>query len=96
MIFKIAQRARLQLIRDERVPVVNCTAFEDEVCAEMLKRFPDAAFAACWYERINGSQVWRLRYRDTDDVTEFIEPAIDVEAIIAERDELQSELIKFL
>ena len=93
---EVAHRARIRLVRGEHVPVVNCTAFEDEVCAEMLHLFPDAPFAACWHERADGSQTWRLRYRDTGDITEFIEPAIDVDALIEERDELQRELLKIL
>jgi len=94
IIHEVARRARIRLIRNEYVPVVNCTAFVDEVCAEMLKLFPDAPFAACWHERADGSQAWWLCHRDTDDVTEFVEPAIDVEALIVERDDLQRELIQ--
>ena len=94
MILEIARRARIRLVRGEYVPVVNCTAFDGEVCAEMLKMFPDAPFVACWHERADGSQSWRLHYRNSGDVTEFIEPALDVETLIAERDELQDELLR--
>ena len=96
MIREIALRARIQNIRGEYMPMVNCTAFADEVCTEMLNLYPDALAAACWYERTDGSRFWRLRYRNSEDRMEFIEPAVDVEAIIAERDELQGELLKFL
>jgi len=96
LIHEVAHRSRIRLVRGEYVPVVNCTAFEDKVCAEMLNLFPDASFVACWHERADGSQAWRLHYRDSDDVTEFIEPAIDLETLLAERDELQREILKFL
>ena len=94
VILEVAHRARIRLVRGEYVPVVNCTAFENEVCAEMLKIFPDAPFAACWHERADGSQAWRLRHRAPGGYTEFIEPGIDVDALIAERDELVAELVK--
>ena len=97
MIHEVAQRARIQTVCGQRAPVVNCTAFEDEVCAEMLRLFPNAPFSACWHERVDGSHLWKLRHRNPEDgITEWIEPAFDVESLITERDELQSELVRRL
>ena len=94
IIRETAHRARIQNVRGEQVPAVNCTAFENEVCAEVLKLYPDAPFVACWHERADGTQLWRLRHRHS--IEEFVEPFVDVEAIIAERDELQSEMVRRL
>jgi len=108
MIVEIASRARIRSVCDAYGPVVNCTGFEEEVCEQVLKLFPEAAFAGCWHERADGSQLWTLWSAGKYDVrqiarrmhghgdarrAEFIDPAIDVEAVIAERDELTNALL---
>jgi len=106
-ILEIAKRARIRSVCGAYAPVVNCTAFEEEVCLQILKLFPEAAFTACWHVRGDGSELWTLFSAGKCDVgqiarqmrgngdarrVEFIEPAVDVEKIIHERDELIHEL----
>ena len=74
----------------------------------MFKMFPDAAFVACWHERADGSQLWTLCSAGEYDVrqialrmhgngdarrAEFIDPVIDVDKLIAERDQLLEDLL---
>jgi len=108
MIHEVAKRVRV-VCGSYYAPVVNCTAFEEEVCAEMLKMFPNAPFAACWHARGDGTELWTLRSAGKCDVGQiarrmeghgdatharFIDPAIDMEEIIAERDALIEKVFK--
>jgi len=107
MILEVAKRARIRYVCGDYAPVVNCTAFEEEVCTQILKLFPNVAFAACWHQRKDGSELWTLYSAGDYDVSqialrmhgngnsrraELIDPAIDVERVCEERDQLLETL----
>lgn len=50
------------------VPTVNTAANISETCHTLLHMFPDAPFAATWWVRSDGKQVWSLRSRNESDV----------------------------
>lgn len=57
--------ARLERINGEMVPVVNCPwAFASDVAHELLRAHPSAPFAACYYDRKDGSRSYSLRSED--------------------------------
>ena len=108
IIQETAARAGIRSVCGVRAPAVNCTAFVDEVCAEILKNFPNAPFAACWHECADGSQEWTLRSRGNYDVgqlvertyggrdakrAKFIVSCVDIEKLIDERDLLLDEVM---
>jgi len=48
-----------------RVPIVNVPYhYASDTAHELLKRFPDAPFAACWFKRGDGMIQWSLRSED--------------------------------
>lgn len=50
------------------VPTVNTAANISDTCDTLLQMFPDAPFAATWWMRADGKQVWSLRSRKGSDV----------------------------
>lgn len=52
-----------------RIPVVNSLLFQSEIGDELCKRYPDAPFAAVYYQREN-SEAWSLRSIGEFDVSE--------------------------
>ncbi|MCJ8158819.1 hypothetical protein [Sphingomonas sp. LaA6.9] len=57
--------AQFKPINGITVPVVNCSwAFASDVAHELLERYPDAPFAACYYDRADGSRTYSLRSLD--------------------------------
>lgn len=48
-----------------RVPIVNVPYhYASDTAHELLKKFPDAPFAACWFKRGDGMIQWSLRSED--------------------------------
>jgi uncharacterized protein len=52
------------------VPTVNATNLWSEVGEELLRRFPDAPYAAAYYDTKHGVRKWSLRSRGDFDVSE--------------------------
>ena len=67
----LCDQARLARIADHDVPIVNAPVYGSEVGEELLKRHPDAAFAAIYFDREDGVRQWSLRSRDDFDVSEI-------------------------
>lgn len=62
---ELVREARFEMIDTCSVPVVNCSwAFASDVAHELLQTFPSAPFAACYYDRANGSRTYSLRSED--------------------------------
>jgi len=61
LVDNMTQEARLVRVGDYTVPAVNATCCWSEVANALCKKFPDAPFAAAWYERPDGIRVWSLR-----------------------------------
>lgn len=55
------------------IPCVNATGYWNEVCHEMLKRYPQYPFVSAFFKRSDGKTQWSLRSRTTEDfdVTEI-------------------------
>lgn len=70
-ISEIAATARWSKINNIPVPVANCTwAFASDVAHALLVKHPEAAFAATYYDRGDGSRTYSLRSEDErDDVS---------------------------
>ena len=66
----LADGARLSTLAGFRVPVANAPLLGSEVGEELLKRFPEAPFAAMYFDRGDGQRQWSLRSRDDFDVSE--------------------------
>ena len=66
----ICSQAREQEIGGYRVPVVNATSLWSEVGEELIRRYPEAPFAAAYYETATGLRKWSLRSRGEFDVSE--------------------------
>jgi oligoribonuclease NrnB/cAMP/cGMP phosphodiesterase (DHH superfamily) len=60
----ICDQSRLEPVGGWTVPVVNATSLWSEVGEELLRRYPDAAFAASYYDLGNGLRKWSLRSED--------------------------------
>lgn len=62
---EMVREARIERINGVAVPVVNCSwAFASDVAHELLAAHPDAPFAACYYDRGDGSRTYSLRSED--------------------------------
>lgn len=70
-IAEIVTTARWLKINNIPVPVANCTwAFASDVAHALLVKHPEAAFAATYYDRGDGSRTYSLRSEDErDDVS---------------------------
>ncbi|MBY2927448.1 phosphohydrolase [Sphingomonadales bacterium 56] len=70
-IAEIVTTARWAKINNVPVPIANCTwAFASDVAHELLIKHPEAAFAATYYDRGDGSRTYSLRSEDErDDVS---------------------------
>lgn len=55
------------------VPVVNATSHLSEIGDQLNARYPDAPFAACYFDRADGRRQWSLRSRGEFDVSEVAE-----------------------
>ena len=54
------------------VPVVNASKnFTSDVCERLLRDYPDAKFAVCYWDRGDGRREWGLRSRGDFDVSEI-------------------------
>jgi hypothetical protein len=65
----LCSQVRFENLAGFEVPVVNAAVFGSEVGAELLKRYPDAPFAALYFDRGDGSRQWSLRSREDFDVS---------------------------
>lgn len=65
----VCDQTRFETLAGHRVPVVNAVIFGSEVGAELLKRHPDAPFAAIYFDRGDGIRQWSLRSREDFDVS---------------------------
>jgi len=65
----ICSQAREQSLGGHTVPVVNATSLWSEVGEELIRRFPDAPFAASYFETARGLRKWSLRSRGSFDVS---------------------------
>ena len=66
----LADQARLETMAGHRVPVANAPVLGSEVGEELLKRHPEAPFAAMYFDRGDGVRQWSLRSRPDFDVSE--------------------------
>ena len=58
-----------QVIAGEAVPTANLSYMSaSDACVELLRRHPDAKFAATWFLRTDGRRVYSLRSRQGSDV----------------------------
>ena len=67
----LCSQVRFETLAGFNVPVVNAPIFGSEVGEELLKRFPDAPFAALYFDRGDGIRQWSLRSREDFDVSEI-------------------------
>lgn len=65
----VCASARIETLAGYRVPVVNAPLLGSEVGEELLKRYPDAPFAAVYFDRGDGKRQWSLRSREDFDVS---------------------------
>lgn len=71
-IMEIVGTARWLPINNITVPVANCTgAFASDVAHLLLIKHPEAAFAATYYDRGDGSRTYSLRSEDERDDVSF-------------------------
>ena len=69
-IAQMVERVAFTEIGGHRVPVVNASVLSSEVLDELLRRHPDAPFAACYFDRGDDKRQWGLAGRGTIDVGE--------------------------
>ncbi len=62
--------ATLRTVGGYLVPVVNATCYQSEIGDQLISRYPDAPFAACFLDRADGRRQWSLRSRGNFDVSE--------------------------
>jgi uncharacterized protein len=66
----LAAKAILVTVGDHAgIPAVNSPLFQSELGEELLKRFPESPFAACWFMKDEVIEVWSLRSRGDFDVS---------------------------
>lgn len=65
----ICDQVRDGLVGGYRVPICNATSMWSEIGEELLRRHPDAPFAASYYETAHGMRKWSLRSRGEFDVS---------------------------
>lgn len=70
---EMVREVRIELIAGHSVPVVNTSwAFASDVAHELLRLHPAAPFAACYYDRGDGTRTYSLRSDDARlDVSEI-------------------------
>ncbi len=61
--------ATLQTVAGYSVPVVNASCYQSEIGDRLNASYPDAPFAACYFERPDGRRQWSLRSRGNFDVS---------------------------
>lgn len=62
---EMVRTAQIRPINNIPVPVVNCSwAFASDVAHELLAAHPEAPFAACYYDRGDGTRTYSLRSTD--------------------------------
>lgn len=57
----LCDKAVMTNIAGHDVPCVNSSLFQSEIGHELCKRYPDANFAAVWFDIGRDEQVWSLR-----------------------------------
>lgn len=67
----LSDQARFENMAGYRVPVANAPLLGSEVGEELLRRHPDAPFAAMYFDRGDGVRQWSLRSRPDFDVSEI-------------------------
>lgn len=67
----LCSQIRFEKIAGYEVPVVNAAVFGSEVGEELLKRYPEAPFAALYFDRGDGIRQWSLRSREDFDVSQI-------------------------
>lgn len=65
----ICDQARHVEVDGHAVPMVNATNLWSEIGEELLRRYPDAPYAATYYETKHGLRKWSLRSRGDFDVS---------------------------
>lgn len=65
----ICDQARWDRIDGDDVPIVNATNLWSEIGEELLRRYPDAPYAAAYYDTKHGLRKWSLRSRGDFDVS---------------------------
>jgi oligoribonuclease NrnB/cAMP/cGMP phosphodiesterase (DHH superfamily) len=60
----ICAQTHLGTIGGYSVPIVNATNLWSEIGEELLKRYPSAPFAACYFDLAEGKRKWSLRSED--------------------------------
>lgn len=71
LIQSAVSRVRFQTLFGHDVPVVNATEFRSEIANYLCSLYPDAAFAAAYYDDKNGERNWSLRSIGEFDVAEL-------------------------
>ena len=64
------ERATLRNVAGYSVPVVNATCHLSEIGDRLNARYPEAPFAALYFDRPDGKRQWSLRSRGEFDVSE--------------------------
>ncbi len=65
----IAGFARMGVVADHAVPIVNATAHWSDVGAYLVERFPEAPFVATYFDDADGIRRWSLRSNGSFDVS---------------------------
>lgn len=66
MVNQMADRSRMLTIRGHSVPAANATVFFSEVGEELCERYPEAPFAAYYFDLPDGTRKWGLRSKEFD------------------------------
>jgi nanoRNase/pAp phosphatase (c-di-AMP/oligoRNAs hydrolase) len=62
---KFIADAYMGIVDGHTVPIVNVPYhYASDTAHELLKKYPDAPFAACWFKRGDGQVQWSLRSED--------------------------------
>lgn len=71
LIQEACERARWGEMFGYQVPIVNATEFRSEIANRLCKKFPEAPFAAAYYDNEKGERSWSLRSQGEFDVAEL-------------------------
>lgn len=71
MVMGACARARWEMVGGHRVPVVNATDFRSEIANRLCSIYPEAPFAAAYYDDEQGHKAWSLRSTGDFDVAEL-------------------------
>lgn len=71
LIDEMISRVRWQEFDGHKVPVVNATTLFSQVGDKLCQMYPDAPFAAYYYDRKDGKRQWGLRSPGRIDVSEI-------------------------